>query len=64
MTTLDLRTWQGHVEDVPDRCPRCFKKLLADVGPDAFGTVTDGRWCPNCDVPEARWSAYDGRARP
>ncbi|MET7399168.1 hypothetical protein ABZS66_37370 [Dactylosporangium sp. NPDC005572] len=37
-------------EPVTDRCRRCSKSMLLDVGGDAFGNVTGTMFCPSCGV--------------
>lgn len=62
MTTIDLRSVPGgHLQDIPERCGRCGKRLVADIGGTVFGEVDALRVCLNCDTPEAYWSAYDAR---
>lgn len=35
-------------EPVTDRCRRCSKKLLLDVGLDVFGNASGTAFCPSC----------------
>lgn len=37
-------------ETVADRCPRCGKRLLVDVGPSVFGHDGADYWCPSCEA--------------
>lgn len=62
MTSIDLRTVPGsHLQDVPDRCGGCGKRLCVDLGGTVFGEVDGLPVCLHCEVPEAYWSAYDAR---
>lgn len=45
-------------EPVEDRCRRCAKKMLADLGQDVFGNSSGTLFCPSCGMtPQA--SDYD-----